>query len=72
MEGAEFSCMCVYMQGAQSQEQDTPGPVCIIIAGQLPVFQRFSSSKLVLKTVESRYADLNHQVMQTGVPLKID
>jgi hypothetical protein len=34
--------------------------ILIIIEGQLQVFQRFSSSKLVLKTVESCFMALNH------------
>jgi hypothetical protein len=34
--------------------------ILIIIKGQFQVFQRFSSSKLVLKTVESRFAALNY------------
>jgi hypothetical protein len=35
-------------------------PACKIVEGQFPAFQRFSSSKLVLKpkTVESRFLDL--------------
>ncbi len=32
----------------------------IIIEGRIEFFQRFSSSKLVLKTVESRFAALNY------------
>jgi hypothetical protein len=32
----------------------------IIIEGQFQVFQRFSSSKLVLRTVESRFTALNY------------
>ncbi len=34
--------------------------ILIIIEGQLQVFQQFSSSKLVLKTVESCYTPLNY------------
>jgi hypothetical protein len=34
--------------------------ILIIFEGQLQVFQRFSSSKLVLKTVESCFMALNH------------
>jgi hypothetical protein len=34
--------------------------ILIIIEGQLQVFQRFSSSKLVLKTVESCFMALNY------------
>jgi hypothetical protein len=32
----------------------------IIIEGQFQIFQRFSSSKLVLKTAQSRFAALNY------------
>jgi hypothetical protein len=34
--------------------------ILIVIEGQFHAFQRFSSSKLVLKTVESRLAALNY------------
>ncbi len=34
--------------------------ILIIIEGQLQVFQQFSSSKLVIKTVESCYTALNY------------
>ncbi len=34
--------------------------ILIIIERQLQDFQRFSSSKLVLKTIESRFAALNY------------
>jgi hypothetical protein len=33
--------------------------ISIIFEGQFQVFQRFSSSKLVLKTVKSRFSALN-------------
>jgi hypothetical protein len=50
----------------------------IIIEGQLQVFQQFSSSKLVLKTVESCYVALNYfgngsiDVCKTITPRKQD
>jgi hypothetical protein len=34
--------------------------ILIIIEGQFQVFQRISSSKVVLRTVESRYEALNY------------
>ena len=38
----------------------------IVVEGQFQVFQRLSSSVLVLKTVESRFMALNYQYVQMG------
>ncbi len=43
-----------------SLEQQTSTDIPIIIEGQFQVLQRFSSSKLVLKTVESCFVALNY------------
>ncbi len=51
--------------------------ILIIIESQFQAFQRFSSSKLVLKTVDSRFAALNYygngststQVMTTTITM---
>jgi hypothetical protein len=56
-------CVCVYIYTSYQcmyncNKKSTAIP--IIIEGQFQVFQRFSSSKLVLKTVESCFAALNY------------
>ncbi len=37
-----------------------PNAILIIIEGQFQILQRFSSSKLILKSVKSRFAALNY------------
>ena len=68
----KISCVCVhvcvyrvlrtYMWGvvflARDAARDTP--ILTIIEGHFQIFQRFSSCKLVLKTVESSFAALNY------------
>ena len=41
-------------------ENSTHTAILIMIEGQFQILQRFSSSKQVLKTVESCFAALNH------------
>jgi hypothetical protein len=56
-----YVCMCIYMclhVGTHTYIQTTAIP--IIIEGQFQAFQRFSSSKLVLKAVENRSAALSY------------
>jgi hypothetical protein len=63
-------CMCVYTcihtvrvkwgNGVLESQRDGLTAIPIIIEGRFQVFQRFSSSKLVLKTVESCFAALNY------------
>ncbi len=46
----------------------TYSAILIIIEGQFQVFQRFSGSKLVLNTVESRFAALNYYEIGSTQP----
>ncbi len=53
------TCVCMHAHTrTKNNRSDTALP--IIIEGQFRDFQRFSSSKLVLKTVESCFAALNY------------
>jgi hypothetical protein len=52
------ACMCMVCKNKTCRE--APTAILIIIEGQFQVFQRFSSSKLVLRTVDSRFTALNH------------
>ncbi len=66
-------CMCVYVyvhachvtcllqkQRNSDAYEHVRNAILIIFEGQLQVFQRFSSSKLVPKTVESCFVALNY------------
>ncbi len=44
----------------ESESESSDTAILIIIEGQFQLFQRFSCSKLVLKTAESRFDALNY------------
>jgi hypothetical protein len=58
-----YVCVCMYVfaipRGPCRCESDVTA-IPIMIEGRFQVFQRFSSSKLVLKTVKSCFAALNY------------
>jgi hypothetical protein len=60
-------CMCVYVRSHTCVKRECLGLLCvdhtailIITEGRFQIFQRFSSSKLVPTTVESRFSALNY------------
>jgi hypothetical protein len=58
---ADVVCMCVYVLCVyECVCVESCTAILIIIEGQFQVFQRFSSGKLALKTVESRFVALNY------------
>jgi hypothetical protein len=54
-----YICMYVYA-GICCEARMAHTAILVIIEGHFQVFQRFSSSKLVLKTVKSRFATLSY------------
>ncbi len=59
-------CVGTFMQGPFAHTA-----IPIIIEGRFQVFQRFSSSKLVLKTIESCFTGLNYYDIGSSVEFVI-